>query len=231
MDPEAHSAKKSAHSGAKLSQLLINEKRYEEAVAVLVSVIKLEPSHTYWYRLKWAQLQASDYKKVLEGPQAFGLPSLSGTEDPKLSAVLAEASIKLATQARESGDIEQMGTYLARFERVSADPAKVDVARDEWVTALVAKKAYEDAIRKMGEFGVAWMRRPEAVSASSRLLHELLDGARLELLPKVLAQWPVDLRPPGEAQALLWPVFTLRVPQGCGLKRFEPLSSPSASFG
>ncbi len=200
LDPEARDR---AIAGAKLSQLFINEKRFEDAASFLLSVLQLEPSHEYWYRLKWTQLQASDYKKVLEGPEAAGIKPLTGKPDPRLATVTAEASIKLATLARESGDLEQMGKHLARYEQVSTDPAKVDLARDEWVSTLLAKKAFAESLRKMGEFGPAWGARPEATVIRGRLLHELINTAHFEFLPALLKQWPAELRPKSEAQASL----------------------------
>lgn len=213
MDPEARDR---ALAGAKLSQLFINEKRFEDAAAILNAVLKIEPSQEYWYRLKWSQLQGSDYKRVLESPQSLGIQALSGNPDPRLAAVLAEASIKLATLARESGDLDQMGTHLARFEQVSTDRGKVDLARDEWVSALLAKKAYPEVLRKMGEFGPEWARRTEATAIRSRLLHELLDTAHFEFLPGLLKQWPLETRPRQEAQALLLAALYAGGPKSVG---------------
>jgi hypothetical protein len=188
-------AQRGAVAGAKLAQLQVEEKDYAGAVQTLGQVLKREPSHLYWYSYKWAQLQAGDFLGVMAGPEALELKNLSGAPDPRLRAVLAEASLKLASGARNSDDFKAMAAHLQKFEQLSDDLAKVQSARDEWVAALLSKKLHGEAIRKISEFPLAWQQRSGAGQLKSRLLLQVIEEGEFGLFGK----WMLHVQDPNVA--------------------------------
>ncbi len=190
-DPEAKNA---AVAGARLAQIQVEQKQYEDAIETLALVLRRQPTHEYWYSLKWAQLQAGRHKDVLLEPAAAGIAQLSGTPDSRLKSVLAEATLKLAAEARTSGEAEQMGQYVLKFEQITNDPAKVNVARDEWITLLFDKKAHVEIIKRLGEFPESWHQRADAGAFKARLLSELMGTGQLQLIGGWLLKWPPSQR-------------------------------------
>lgn len=197
-------AKNGAVAGAKLAQLQVAEKNYVDAVQTLTAVLKRQPTQEYWYGLKWAQLQGGDFAGVMAQPQTIGIPTLTGVPDPRLNSVLAEATLKLASKSRETGDIAQMGANIRRFEQLAADPAKINLARDEWFETLLQKKALAEAIQRLAEFPPGWHRRPSAVALKSRLLALVIENGELSRISKWILDWaPGELKGPDSSLVLL----------------------------
>jgi len=195
------SAKNGAVAGAKLAQLQVQDKQYAQAVQTLSTVVRREPTQEYWYGLKWAQLQTGDYAGVMASPQSLGLQTLSGKPDPRLNSVLSEASLKLATQSKASGDVSKMGAYLQQFEKLSGDPAKVNVARDEWIQTLLEKKSHVEVIKRLAELPPSWHQRSEAGAFKAQLLAAVIEQGQFGLIGNWLLSWPEAQRK-GQDEAL-----------------------------
>jgi tetratricopeptide (TPR) repeat protein len=197
-------AKNAAIAGARLAQIQVEQKQFDDAIETLAAVLRRSPTQEYWYSLKWAQLQAGKTKDVMAEPQSMGLPPLAGAPDPRLRSVLAEASLKLAADARGAGEVTQMGQYILKFEQLANDPAKANVARDEWMSSLFDKKAYPEVIKRLAEFPESWHQRQEAGAFKGRLLLELINAGQLQLIGSWLLKWPASQRKgPEHSLALL----------------------------
>ncbi|NDD91809.1 hypothetical protein EBZ37_06965 [bacterium] len=187
-------------AGAKLAQLQIEEKNISGALSTLETVFKRAPSHEHWYRLKWAQLQNKDYQSVLHGPEVFGIQQIAGSPDPRLNAVMAEAALGMAEVARKSGDLDTMGKSIERFETVSSDQSKVQIARDEWIGAFVEKKSYIEALGQMQRFPDSWHQRAEADLWKKLVLVSLIEKGEHEQAEVLLKIWPETRRTALEPQ-------------------------------
>jgi len=203
-------AANAALAGAKLAQLEVADQDFESAKKTLTAVLKIKPTYEHWYSFKWAQLKSGDLEGVLQGPEAQGFSPIAGTPDPRLNAVLSEASVKLASKARAAGNLEQMALHIQKFESLSSDPEKVNLARDEWVRSLLDKKLFMEATRKISELPEAWHNRKAADELKTTLVSEALDASKLEWLGDWFSKWRALSQPRADFGSVLLAKLYLR---------------------
>ena len=219
-------APNAALAGAKLAQLEIADQNFESAKKTLTAVLKLKATHEHWYSFKWIQLKTGDLEGVLQGPEAQGISQIGGSPDPRLNAVLAEASVKLAAKARAEGNLKQMAGHIQRFESLSKDPEKVNLARDEWVRSLLDHKLFMEAARKIYELPEDWHSREAADEFKLTLVSEAVDSSKLEWLGDWFFKWRALTQPRADFGSVLLARLYLGGPQAISADQIRALTEP-----
>lgn len=216
-------------AGAKLAQLEVEDQAFEPAKKALIAVLKLKPTHEYWYSFKWAQLKSGDFEGVLRGPETLEIKELTGAPDPRLNSVLSEASIQLAAKARAEGNLEQMAVHIKKFETLSSDPEKVNLARDEWVRSLIDKKLYMEASAKILELPDLWHNRKAADDFKLTIVSDAVESSKLEWIGDWFWKWRARKQPRSDFGSVLLTKLYLQGPKSVSVDQVYALSEGQRS--
>lgn len=120
----------------RLVELQMEQKNALDAIELMDRIFIKEPNQTNFYRLQWARFSNEAYENILSDTRG---KSLKEKPDPKLADIYRESSLKMAMNARKSGDKDKYASQIQTFMKLTDDPKKKAIARHDYVTFLLEK--------------------------------------------------------------------------------------------
>lgn len=168
----------------RLSVLLNEQKSYNESLPWLQKIAQKDSSVESIYRLAWVRFELGQFDEVARTVSEMN----SGPFGQDLKVLVREANLKMAERAQLEGREEEYEKHLKEFIRLSDDPRKIQVARQNFISGLVQKKKYSQLESEMNALS-AQERVSEAFAPYSLVLvRHLLVQAHYEKAISFFAQ-------------------------------------------
>ncbi|MDR3606651.1 MAG: tetratricopeptide repeat protein [Oligoflexia bacterium] len=123
--------------------LLLEDKRYDDAIPVLDKILAHEPNEENFYRSQWARFQAEQYGEV--GNRGKDPKFASIKKSTRLQTLQREALLKIAETARNKNDTKTYTESIRQFISSGADAGKAKIARADLLRFDIEKGAYPAA--------------------------------------------------------------------------------------